>query len=147
MREDWKEELADFFRETKSNEEELVRYYGQTKQEVAGYLKDTVHRGLAEVCPVLSEHGREGRLYSSETGVEIVVSNAGVQEFKYEIEVDIYPRQYKVFAIDHLHDRENKRELSKDEYPYHPMKSDIIEDFIGRYKIAVSLATEESWKE
>lgn len=140
---DWKKDLSSFYKEfeevekKKQDKEEKIK---KEKSEVPSFYSLKVIPVLKELKTELEKHGREVELLEDiDVAIpSIIVRFKGKEEFSYSMRVktsqdrvsprsSIYCRSYPVKSS--IKDGSRMSDISKD---------DIIQDFLGRYKLCLS---------
>jgi hypothetical protein len=138
---DWKEDLDRFLRQKATNTVSEEKEAEQKKLEGKIFLASKVLPAFAELKVQLEKNGRMVTIYSGQDNVNIIVKNAGLEEFNYSIEVS--PLRAAPQTVEIITDRRTGKKLNaqgtlRSRSPDYSMsgitKEEIIQEALRKYK-------------
>jgi hypothetical protein len=138
---DWKEDLDRFLRQRATNTASEEKVAEQKKLEGKIFLTSKVLPAFAELKVQLEKNGRMVTIYSGLDNVNIIVKNAGLEEFNYSIEVS--PLRAAPQTVEIITDRRTGKKLNargtlRSRNPDYSVssitKEEIIQEALRKYK-------------
>jgi hypothetical protein len=138
---DWKEDLDSFLRQRATNTVSEEKEAERKKMEGKIFLASKVLPAFAELKAQLEKNGRMVTIYSGRDNVNIIVKNAGLEEFNYSIEMS--PLRGAPQTVEIITDRRTGKKLnargtlrsgSHDYSVSSITKDEIIQEAIRKYK-------------
>jgi hypothetical protein len=143
-RQNWKKNLASFFKKQKEEKEEKEEKHSHEKSRVEKFYSTIVNPAFEELKSELKKHGRAVEVYTERRDfASIIVQFEGDEELDYSIEVMLYPGLAFPRPVIHYTEWASSRRLRVEgllrkgiqDYDISDITIDeIIEHFLNEYK-------------